>query len=81
MNRKELEMRIWGKSIAAARTNGLISEEEAQFLLDEYLKEFKLKSGWTWQKHFGSLLASARKSRPLNRRNNLSVTSSLDQST
>jgi hypothetical protein len=74
-------MRIWGKSIAAARTNGLISEEEAQFLLDEYLKEFKLKSGWTWQKHFGSLLGSGRKSWPRHTRNNLSIASSLDQST
>ncbi len=81
MNRKELEMRIWGKSIASARTNGLISEEEAQFLLDEYLKEFKSKSGWTWQKHFGSLLRPDRKSWPLHERNNLSITSSLDQST
>ena len=45
MNRKELEMRIWGKTIASARKNGLISEEEAQFLLDEYLNEFKVKRG------------------------------------
>ena len=43
MNRKELEMRIWGKSIATARKNGILSEEEAQFLLDEYLKEFQSK--------------------------------------
>ncbi len=44
MNRKELEKRIWGKSIALARTNGLISEQEATFLLDEYLKECKSKT-------------------------------------
>ena len=43
MNRKELEMRIWGKSIASARKNGIISETEAQFLVDEYLKEFQSK--------------------------------------
>ena len=43
MNRKKLEKRIWGKSIASARNHGLISEEEAKFLLDEYLKEFKAK--------------------------------------
>ncbi len=40
-------MRIWGKSIATARKNGSLSEQEAQFLLDEYVKEFesKLHSG------------------------------------
>jgi hypothetical protein len=43
VNRKELEMRIWGKSIATARKNGSLSEEEAQFLLDEYVKEFQSK--------------------------------------
>lgn len=41
MNRKELEKRIWGKSIASARTHGLISKEEADFLLDEYFRDFK----------------------------------------
>jgi hypothetical protein len=47
VNRKELEGRIWGKSIATARKNGSLSEEEAQFLLGEYVKEFesKLHSG------------------------------------
>jgi hypothetical protein len=74
VNRKELEMRIWGKSIAYARANGLISEAEAQFLLDEYLKEFKAKSGWTWQKHFNSLLGTRRKSWPLHERSNLAIT-------
>jgi hypothetical protein len=48
VNRKELEMRIWGKSIATARKNGSLSEEEAQFLLDEYVKEVQSKV------HFGS---------------------------
>ena len=52
VNRKELEMRIWGKSIASARKNGLISEEEAQFLLDEYLKEFKTNNGWDGKSDF-----------------------------
>ena len=51
VNRKELEMRIWGKSIASAKKKGLISEEEAQFLLDEYLKEFKVKNGWDGVSH------------------------------
>jgi hypothetical protein len=54
VNRKELEKRIWGKSIASARTNGLISEEEADFLLDEYLKEYRAKTDWSVQ-NFGRL--------------------------
>lgn len=57
MNRTKLEKRIWGKSIASARTNGLISEEEAKFLLDEYLKEFKAKKDWKSQ-NFGRLFGS-----------------------
>ena len=44
MNRKELEDRIWGKSIAAARQQGIISKDEAEFLLDEYLNEVKTKN-------------------------------------
>ena len=47
-----------GKSIASARTNGLISEEEAKFLLDEYLKEFQAKTDWNSQ-NFGRLFGSA----------------------
>ena len=58
MNRKKLEKRIWGKSIASARTNGIISEEEAKYLLDEYLKEFKARTDWRSQ-NFGSLFGSA----------------------
>lgn len=61
MNRKELEKRIWGKSIASARRNGLISEQEASFLLDEYLKECKAKSDWNSQ-NFGTLFGSSGKS-------------------
>jgi hypothetical protein len=26
--------------------NGLISEEEAKFLIKEYLREFRVKNGW-----------------------------------
>jgi hypothetical protein len=44
MNRKELEDRIWGKSIAAARQQGIISKDEAEFLLDEYLNEVTTKN-------------------------------------
>ncbi len=54
MNRKKLEKRIWGKSIAYARTHGLISLAEATFLLDEYLKEFKAKTD-SRSRNFGSL--------------------------
>jgi hypothetical protein len=78
VNRKELEKRIWGRSIASARANGLISEAEAEFLLDEYLKEFKSKSGWTWQKHFSSLLGQPRKSWPMRPRNNHSISTPLE---
>lgn len=46
MNREELERRIWGKSIQSARSSGLISDQEAQFLIDEYLKEFRERNGW-----------------------------------
>ena len=44
MNRKNIEERIWGKSIAYAREHGIISEEEANFLLEEYVNEFKSKA-------------------------------------
>jgi hypothetical protein len=46
VNRKELEQRIWGKSIESARKAGIISEQEAQFLLNEYLNDFQVKNGW-----------------------------------
>jgi hypothetical protein len=54
VNRKRLEKLIWGKSIASARTSGLISEEEADFLLNEYLNECKAKLDWNLQ-NFGNL--------------------------
>lgn len=46
MNRTEIESRIWGKTIASARSHGLISEQEAQFLVEQYLQEFREKNGW-----------------------------------
>ena len=46
VNRNEIENRIWGKSIATARMHGIISEQEAQFLVDNYLQEFREKNGW-----------------------------------
>jgi hypothetical protein len=46
VNRKEIEHRIWGKSIATARKTGLISEHEAQCLIEEYLRDFRSKNGW-----------------------------------
>jgi hypothetical protein len=50
VNRKELEMRFWGKSIAAARKNGIISEQEAQFLLDEYFTGISEQSSSAFRK-------------------------------
>ncbi|MGH7874970.1 MAG: hypothetical protein ACREQO_22475 [Candidatus Binatia bacterium] len=61
MNRKELEKRIWGKSIASARTTGLISEQEADFLLDQYLTECKAKTDWNFR-NFGNLFGGGGKS-------------------
>jgi len=46
VNRNEIEQRIWGKSIASARINGIISEQEAKFLIEEYLRDFRSKNGW-----------------------------------
>jgi hypothetical protein len=56
VNRKELEKRIWGKSIAAARKHGLISNEEAEFLVDEYLKEWQAKTDCN-QQNFRNLFS------------------------
>jgi hypothetical protein len=36
-------MRIWGKSISYGREHGILSNDEASFLLDEYMKEFQNK--------------------------------------
>jgi hypothetical protein len=63
VNRKELERRIWGKTIASARRNGLLSQQEADFLLDEYLRECKAKSDWNLQ-NFGKLFGNGGKSWP-----------------
>src|ERR1044071_7904090 len=46
VNRKEIEQRIWGKSIASARKSGLISDHEAKFLIEAYLRDFRSKNGW-----------------------------------
>ena len=43
MNRKNIEERIWGKSISYGREHGIISKEEADFLLREYMKEYQTK--------------------------------------
>jgi hypothetical protein len=43
MNRKEIEERIWGKSISFSREHGIISKAEADFLLREYVKEYLTK--------------------------------------
>ena len=56
MNRNEIEARIWGKSIASARTNGIISEQEAKFLIEQYLQEFREKNGWDGKAYIHPLL-------------------------
>ena len=43
MNRKNIEERIWGKSISYGREHGIISKDEAMFLPDEYVKEYQSK--------------------------------------
>jgi hypothetical protein len=43
MNRKNIEERIWGKSILYGREHGIISKDEADFLLSEYVKEYQSK--------------------------------------
>jgi hypothetical protein len=47
MDRKEIQERIRYSSISIAREQGLISKEEAEFLLGEYVKEYdsKVQSG------------------------------------
>ena len=44
MNRNVIESPFWGKSIASARTNEIISEQEAKFLIEQYLQEFREKN-------------------------------------
>jgi hypothetical protein len=46
VNRNELESRIWGQTIKTARARGIISDKEAEFLLEKYLEEFREKNGW-----------------------------------
>jgi hypothetical protein len=43
MNRKNIEDRIWGKSISYGQEHGIISKDEAEFLLNEYVKAFQSK--------------------------------------
>jgi hypothetical protein len=41
MDKKDIQERIRFSSISDARELGIISKEEAEFMLDEYLKEYK----------------------------------------
>jgi hypothetical protein len=43
VDKKEIQERIRYSSISTAREQGLISKEEADFLLGEYMKEFDSK--------------------------------------
>ena len=41
MDKKDIQERIRYSSISDAREQGIISKEEADFLLDEYMKQYK----------------------------------------
>jgi hypothetical protein len=41
MDRKDIQERIRYSSISYAREHGIISKEEADFILDVYVKEYK----------------------------------------
>ncbi len=41
MDKEDIQDKIRYSSIAEAREHGIISKEEAEFMLDEYLKEYK----------------------------------------
>ena len=41
MNKEEIQERIRYSSISYAREHGIISKEEANFILDEYVKEYR----------------------------------------
>jgi hypothetical protein len=43
MNKKDIQERMSYSSISNAREKGIISKEEAEFLLGEYVKEFDSK--------------------------------------
>jgi hypothetical protein len=43
MDKNEIQDKIRYSSIAYARDHGIISKEEAEFLLEEYMKEFERK--------------------------------------
>jgi hypothetical protein len=40
MDKKDIQDKIRYSSIAEARERGIISKEEATFMLDEYMKEY-----------------------------------------
>jgi hypothetical protein len=46
VDRSEIENRIWGQTIKNARARGIISDKEAEFLIQKYLEEFRDKNGW-----------------------------------
>jgi hypothetical protein len=41
MDKKDIQDKIRYSSIAEAREKGIISKEEAEFMLDEYMKAYK----------------------------------------
>jgi hypothetical protein len=43
MEKQQIQKKIRYSSISYARDHGIISKEEAEFLLEEYMKEFERK--------------------------------------
>lgn len=43
MDKQQIQEKIRYSSISYARDHGIISKEEAEFLLEEYMKEFERK--------------------------------------
>jgi hypothetical protein len=41
MDKQQIQEKIRYSSISYARAHGIISKEEAEFLLDEYVKKYK----------------------------------------
>jgi hypothetical protein len=51
MDKNQIQEKIRYSSIAYARDHGIISKEEADFLLEEYMKEFARKVQSRSEKH------------------------------
>jgi hypothetical protein len=45
-----------GEIYSVCTTNGLISEPEAQFLIEEYLRDFRSKNGWDGKTYINPMI-------------------------